>query len=739
LQKVSEVERFKRQGLISMGIEIPAEIQNAITPQFQGANNGPQLPGTSLPPAPSPSPNMAVPAPDLGNGVTAPAGGFAAQIMSAAQKLGIPTRPDGSAEPGAWSKTLVGGAVSALSRNAKNIQGAGNAIAANLGDASHSNDVKGGGWLSGVTSTLAAHGQRVAQEKQQQFENDQKSRTNDALIAHTQAETAQLQRNIYQQDADLRDRSYASNAKFVDSMRADHDVQDNISQTELEEMVKRDPKYLQTHYGRATGQEPVLDGNGKPKVDANGNQVMSPTWSLVSRTTKDGAGPGTVEIDQAKHDFMLENTGNDIQVGTKMPLDQYANVFTTAQKVADSTSIINKNRADKMQADLKAQLQPYLQDGEVSHALASVPGNPLLGLQQAQGNIQQHMAVAQQQLAKAQQSGDQGAIQQAQQTLQGLQETGKKLDFVANNGFSDKDKQEFAKQQETERHDRAEESQKRAELAQKKVESNFVNPSGSVGLTGDAYLKTLPQPQQQLLTSIAEGRNLTAAIQNRKGELTPVGQALVQAYPDFDITKVKDYQKVRTDFTSGATSKALTAYGTAINHMRSLYDTTDTASYIPGTDSYKRYNQDITYVATEVAKALNPTGVATEGAIKEQEAALRSTFNRKAAIENAEHILTGKMAETKQRWANAQVRPSYQPPMPGLSQQAMDNADYIRNRGVAPQQGQRPAATPQPQQAPKGYTHSAVLPGTNTTVYAMPDGSIVDAQGGKYDANGKKL
>ncbi len=132
----------------------------------------------------------------------------------------------------------------------------------------------------------------------------------------------------------------------------------------------------------------------------------------------------------------------------------------------------------------------------------------------------------------------------------------------------------------------------------------------------------------------------------------------MRAYPDYDIEKAKAYGGVVKDFTTGPSSKALTAYGTAINHARALYDNTGTKSYIPGTDEYKRYNQDITYVATEVAKALNPSGVATESSIKEQEDALRSVTNRKAAIENAEHILTGKMAEMKQRWANGQVRPA---------------------------------------------------------------------------------
>lgn len=209
------------------------------------------------------------------------------------------------------------------------------------------------------------------------------------------------------------------------------------------------------------------------------------------------------------------------------------------------------------------------------------------------------------------------------------------------------------------------------------------NPPGSEGTTGADYLRTLPQERQNVLRAIAEARETRSPrqLQDKNGNPTPLAQALHRAYPDFDDKKAAAYGALVKDFTTGNTSRTLTAYGTAINHARALYDNTGRNSYIPGTDEYKRYNQDVTYVATEVAKALNPTGVATEGAISEQENALRSTFNRKAAIENAEHILTGKMSEIKQRWANGQMRPSYQPPMPGLSKEAMDSADYIRNQG----------------------------------------------------------
>jgi len=223
------------------------------------------------------------------------------------------------------------------------------------------------------------------------------------------------------------------------------------------------------------------------------------------------------------------------------------------------------------------------------------------------------------------------------------------------------------------------------------------NPAASSGLTGDDYLQSLPQGTQNVLKAIAEGRETRSPrqLQDKNGNPTPLAEALHKAYPDFDDKKAAAYGGLVKDFTTGQTSRSLTSYGTAINHARSMYDNTGPKSFVPGTNEYKRYHQDVTYVATEVAKALNPGGVAAEGTIKEQEEALSSTFNRKAAIENAENILTGKMAEIKQRWINGQVRPSYQPPMPNLSPEAIANADYVRNHGKVSQ----PSSQPGPQNA----------------------------------------
>jgi hypothetical protein len=214
-------------------------------------------------------------------------------------------------------------------------------------------------------------------------------------------------------------------------------------------------------------------------------------------------------------------------------------------------------------------------------------------------------------------------------------------------------------------------------------QQNQLNPKGAEGLTGEDYLKTLPLPQQQVLKAVAEGRETRSPrqLQDKNGNPTPFAVALHRAYPDFNDKKAAAYGALVKDFTTGPTSRTLTAYGTAINHARALYDNTGPKSYIPGTDEFKRYNQDVTWVATEVAKALNPTGVATESSIREQEDALRSRLNRKEAIRNAAHILNGKMSEVKQRWANGQVRDSYQPPMPGLSKEALDNAEYLLSGG----------------------------------------------------------
>jgi hypothetical protein len=109
------------------------------------------------------------------------------------------------------------------------------------------------------------------------------------------------------------------------------------------------------------------------------------------------------------------------------------------------------------------------------------PGSPLEGLYDAQGIVAQHAQVAQAQLNAAQKSGDPAKIKAAQDQLTDVQETAKNLDTTILNGFTDQERNAYAKQKqaeqkqdsldeqnakrdaETARHNRSEEALKAAE------------------------------------------------------------------------------------------------------------------------------------------------------------------------------------------------------------------------------------------------------------------------------------
>jgi hypothetical protein len=261
--------------------------------------------------------------------------------------------------------------------------------------------------------------------------------------------------------------------------------------------------------------------------------------------------------------------------------------------------------------------------------------------------------------------------------------------------------------------------QKRAEIAHQAAETKQIdlanaqvgalNQPGSENLQGEQYLSTLPQSEQNSFKAIAEGRAQPINLQNRKGELTPAGQAFMRAYPDYDIGKAKEYSKGVTEFTTGQTGKAIVAMGTGINHLRAAYDNTNASSFVPGTAENKRYNQDVTFVSEELGKYLKG-GVATEGEVHAIQDGLKSSvpWLRKAALENAAHIIEGRRSEIEQQWKNIQVRPSYQPPLPNMSKTAEDNLAYIQSGGKRTSAAQLP--TP-----PQGATMK--VPGSDGKMY----------------------
>jgi len=509
------------------------------------------------------------------------------------------------------------------------------------------NVLEGVGAGYGAVSKQMSDADKAAQGKaREDFEQQQQTKLRQFEIARANAQNFSLHTaNLHQQN-DL-DPVRAQNKEIADAFRTmpEHGVREMSA--EAAKAAVLDPNnqtWVHTHLILPAGFEDVTDSNGKPLQDAEGNYRTEGRVFVI-----DGMKDGKVPIP--------------------------ASIASDIQKYKNYGDLAKLQGLDGIKADDEYDAQHFvkLYNALLSSKVEVEKGwsNPEVS-EDKSGNIVQRNAVNNEtkpaipaQVQKFQM--DKANLAEKLQQVK----TGKSTEIknVAEAGKADAD----------------------AAKAKKEAENEAtLNPPASSGLTGEEYLKTLPPNMQGVLKAIAEGRETRSPrqLQDKNGNPTPLAEALHRAYPDFDDKKAAAYGAVVKDFTSGATSRALTSYGTAINHARALYDNSNLKSYIPGTDENKRYNQDITYVATEVAKALNPSGVATEGAIKEQEEALRSYTNRKAAIENAEHILTGKMAETKQRWANAQVRPSYQPPMPGLSPEAISNADYIRNHGKMPQGSQ---------------------------------------------------
>jgi hypothetical protein len=286
-----------------------------------------------------------------------------------------------------------------------------------------------------------------------------------------------------------------------------------------------------------------------------------------------------------------------------------------------------------------------------------------------------------------------------------------------------------AKEAETERHNRTDEANKASELSLKKAENNFINPSGSSGLSGDAYLQTLPQPQRDLLASIAEGRNTKAAIQNRKGELTPLGLAVMQAYPDFNVQKAAKYGDTLKEYQStknGTAGGSLNAGATALKHLASLKQINDANPLdvrIHGTKANLAYNNLLDTVADELVTFYNEPK--TNETIASKKSTLGSLANRDSAIVEQAKAMSAKLQSFQQSWDNASPRASFRPPMPYIDNDARKSLqtlapDFVAaNPQFAPSQQQQ---TQPAQQQNRPANGQPAMPVGATHIVQGPDG-----------------
>jgi hypothetical protein len=386
----------------------------------------PRVPAAQVPMRPAGQPEDTDNAPDV-HPVDAMASAFIDHLIS---KDKGPAAPQEKQDTGSFGDKLAG----AL-----------NAAGSGLGDARTGGDPsKGHGWLSAVGATLNARNERMDRVKQQDFEKQERLKADQINLAKANMETVANARNIQFQDKTVRDAQAASSAKFIDTLRDNFKVQDNVSQTELEKL-NQDPKFAQTHTARITSYEPVLDASGNAKLDPKtGLPVETPLYSTVNVAPGDMGKQYTVSADTAK--TWADAGLKKIPAGTQMPLSVALDMGAQAQKYGSSLAMLNLGKVQPLPTDVKDEMSEALKSTEVAHALAASPGNVLGGLFDAQATIQDHIQAGQQQLAAAQQKGDQAGIQAAQAYLDHAQQTAKHLDTTIDQGFTEDERKQYVKE-----------------------------------------------------------------------------------------------------------------------------------------------------------------------------------------------------------------------------------------------------------------------------------------------------
>lgn len=534
---------------------------------------------------------------------------------------------------------------------------------AGLAAASRTNFKPGSAALGGLGVGATAAINQAQQQRQQALENQQKQTAQQQeatrqqyMNAETNARTHAEQVSANKLEQEASDKREASGQAIISAYTAHRAV--TGSKLTPEEMLPESGeggKYDHTTHMF------VVDGH--TEIPENGKMVTVPTYTVLPRSAED------VKVTPEVANVLKEG-GYNYPEGTKINGDLLDSLTTKAMAAQTSASLLedaaNKAKLSKEATD--AALQKKSDLTAVNPYLGAHPDDPITALGQLSGQVDPRT------------KQPTPAAQSAQRLLASYDQ----------------------KELETHRHNVAEEKNTAEGNAIKKAAGdpeawNLTGPNGApVNETGAAYLKTLPQPMAAALTNAAEGRGKPVMMQNRKGQLTPMGEAMMRAYPDYDIGKALEYPKLVTEFTTGATGKSLVNMGTAINHTRAAYDNTGPDSYVPGTKENNRYNQDITFISEELGKYVKG-GVAAESEVAAINDGLKSRnpVTRKSALENAAHIIEGRRTELEQQWKNGQVRPSYQPPMPSISPTAEANLQYLKSGGKATTPELPPAAMQQ--------------------------------------------
>jgi hypothetical protein len=103
--------------------------------------------------------------------------------------------------------------------------------------------------------------------------------------------------------------------------------------------------------------------------------------------------------------------------------------------------------------------------------------------------------------------------------------------------------------------------------AKQRVQDNLAKVNNPSGLTGDAFIKSLPPGRANVLKAFGGGTLVLSPGIFRSEKALPLVTDLYTAYPDLDETKAISYAKLRTNFTSGKEAAGLNGINTSLHHI----------------------------------------------------------------------------------------------------------------------------------------------------------------------------
>ena len=112
--------------------------------------------------------------------------------------------------------------------------------------------------------------------------------------------------------------------------------------------------------------------------------------------------------------------------------------------------------------------------------------------------------------------------------------------------------------------------QKKIDAKAKEDSPNHYFPDN--GLTGDAFLASIPKQDKARLQAVIDGRAKfpSAMAIRRDPSMARLAEAVFRVDPDYDETRYATRQKASNDFTTGIQGKQLLAFGSAVKHLETL-------------------------------------------------------------------------------------------------------------------------------------------------------------------------